>query len=165
MSIQHRLISGFAVAALVFTVHAAAPQDPKSQQALESQLARGRYLAQIAGCNDCHTAGYAQTGGQVPEKDWLMGDTLGWHGPWGTTYAINLRLYMQDLTEDEWIKMARKLKTRPPMPWFALNQMTDEDLRALYQFIKYLGPAGKPVPAYVPPDQEPKPPYVSFPGP
>src|SRR5262245_4155347 len=52
-------------------------------------VARGRYLAQVAGCNDCHTAHYPQTGGQVPEKDWLKGDFIGWKGEWGTTYAPN----------------------------------------------------------------------------
>jgi len=45
-------------------------------------LERGRYIAQIAGCNDCHTPNYAQSGGRVPEKDWLIGDRLGWRGPW-----------------------------------------------------------------------------------
>jgi len=59
-------------------------------------LDRGRYLVKIAGCNDCHTAGYAETAGKVPEKQWLTGDQLGWRGPWGTTYAANLRLYMQN---------------------------------------------------------------------
>ena len=43
-----------------------------------ASVARGRYIARIAGCNDCHTAGYAPSGGKVPEKDWLMGDALGW---------------------------------------------------------------------------------------
>jgi hypothetical protein len=52
---------------------------------------------------------------------------------------------------------------RAPMPWFNVNRMTDEDLRAVYQFIRFLGPAGGPAPAYLPPDQEPDPPYVEFP--
>src|ERR671925_460056 len=69
--------------------------------AVES-VERGRYMVTIGGCNDCHTAGYAQQEGNVPEAQWLTGDSLGWHGPWGTTYPPNLRLYMQDLTEDEW---------------------------------------------------------------
>jgi hypothetical protein len=25
------------------------------------------------------------TGGNIPESQWLMGDKLGWRGPWGTT--------------------------------------------------------------------------------
>src|SRR5438309_826042 len=66
---------------------------PSSHKAVE----RGRYLVQIAGCNDCHTPGYMQTEGKVPEAQWLTGDHFGWRGPWGTTYAVNLRQYMQSL--------------------------------------------------------------------
>jgi hypothetical protein len=47
-------------------------------------------------------------------------------------------------------------------PWFFLAV---EDLGAMYQFLRYLGPAGKPAPAYVPPDQEPTGPHVMFPAP
>lgn len=61
------------------------------------EVERGRYLAKVTGCNDCHTAGYARAGGKVPESQWLMGDSLGWRGPWGTTYPANLRLYMRGM--------------------------------------------------------------------
>lgn len=126
---------------------------------------RGRYLVKIAGCNDCHTAGYAQTGGKIDEKQWLLGDALGWRGPWGTTYSSNLRRYIPSLSADDWVKTAKTAQYRPPMPWFALHAMTDADLRAIYSFVKYLGPAGEPAPAYLPPDQEPKGPAVIFPQP
>jgi hypothetical protein len=159
-----RPIVSFAVACLV-TCAAYAADAPKSQGASSKELARGKYIVQIGGCNDCHTPGYAMSGGKVPEKDWLVGDQLGWRGAWGTTYPVNLRLYMQKLTEAQWMKTAKSIETRPPMPWFALHAMTDADLRALYRFVRHLGPAGAEAPAYVPPDQEPKPPYVQFPGP
>ena len=126
---------------------------------------RGRYLTMIAGCNDCHTPGYGMSGGKVDEKQWLVGDSLGWRGPWGTTYAVNLRLYMRDMTEGEWVKRAKTMKTRPPMPWFALHDMTGQDLRALYRFVKSLGPVGEPAPAYVAPDRTPQGPYIQFPAP
>jgi mono/diheme cytochrome c family protein len=128
-----------------------------------ADLARGRYLLQIGGCNDCHTAGYAVSGGKVPESQWAMGDALGWQGPWGTTYPVNLRQYMQGLSEDQWVKKAKGLVTRPPMPWFALRDMSPEDLRALYRYIRHLGPAGEAAPAYVPPGQPAKTPVVRFP--
>lgn len=159
-----RPIVSFAVACLV-TCAAYAADAPKSQGASSKELARGKYIVQIGGCNDCHTPGYAMSGGKVPEKDWLVGDQLGWRGAWGTTYPVNLRLYMQKLTEAQWMKTAKSIETRPPMPWFALHAMTDADLRALYRFVRHLGPAGAEAPAYVPPDKEPKPPYVQFPGP
>ncbi len=41
--------------------------------------------------------------------------------------------------------------------------MTEEDLRAIYQFTRHLDPGGEPAPAYVPPDQEPNPPFAIFP--
>jgi len=130
-----------------------------------AQLERGNYLVRIGGCNDCHTPGYFASNGKVPEKDWLTGDRLGWRGPWGTTYASNLRMYMQRITEEQWLKKAKSLKTRPPMPWFTVQQMSTADLRAIHAYIRHLGPGGDPAPAYVPPDKEPPPPFVQFPGP
>lgn len=146
---------------LAAALAAAFPAD--AQKSDDAQVKRGRYVVQIGGCNDCHTPNYPQSGGKVPERQWLTGDALGWHGAWGTTYATNLRLYMQDLTEDQWVKKAKALKTRPPMPWFNVRDMTSADLRAMYRYVRHLGPAGKPAPAYLPPDKTPPQPYVAFP--
>src|SRR5690348_9332367 len=66
----------------------------------DPMVERGRYIAKVAGCNDCHTPNYAVTGGQVPENDWLVGDHVGWNGPFGTTYPANLRLSLAKLGED-----------------------------------------------------------------
>jgi mono/diheme cytochrome c family protein len=131
----------------------------------DATVKRGRYIVRIGGCNDCHTAGFAPSGGKVPESQWLEGDQLGWRGPWGTTYPVNLRLYMQDLSEEQWVKKAKTLTTRPPMPWWALHAMSERDLKALYRYVRYLGPAGKPAPDYLPPDKTPPPPFVQFPAP
>jgi mono/diheme cytochrome c family protein len=149
--------------ALLCAALAAASFSALAQQKADPSIARGRYLIAIAGCNDCHTPNFPQAGGKVPEKDWLTGDALGWRGPWGTTYAPNLRLYMQGLKEGEWVKKAKTLSTRPPMPWFNLHRMTNADLRAIYRYVRHLGPAGKPAPQYVPPDRTPSGPYVQFP--
>jgi mono/diheme cytochrome c family protein len=160
MSMPRKLMIGTVLFAALSAqdafAEAAKPADSKS-------LDRGRYLVKIAGCNDCHTPGYAEKAGKVPENQWLTGDQLGWRGPWGTTYAVNLRLYMQNLSEDQWVKEAKTLQSRPPMPWFTLREMTEQDLRAIYKLIRYLGPAGGPAPAFVPPGQEPKGPYALFP--
>ena len=100
----------------------------------------------------------------MPEKDWLTGDALGWRGPWGTTYAANLRLYFSGgLTEAQWLARARSMEPRPPMPWFNLRAMSDADLSAIYRFAKASGPAGQPAPAYLPPGQQPPQPYIQFP--
>jgi mono/diheme cytochrome c family protein len=134
-----------------------------AQEKADPLVKRGRYVVQIGGCNDCHTAGYAPTGGKVPETQWLTGDELGWHGPWGTTYPTNLRLYFQNLTEEQWVKKAKTLSARPPMPWFNVRAMSTTDLRAMYRYIRHLGPAGKPAPDYLPPEKTPPPPVVQFP--
>ena len=124
-------------------------------------VARGRYLVTISGCNDCHTAGYAQKGGDVPEAEWLTGESVGFRGPWGTTYPSNLRLLAQRLTEDEWIPYLRAPR-RPPMPWFNVAKMSDEDLRAMYRFIHGLGSAGEAAPTFVAPDGQVTTPYIEF---
>lgn len=126
-------------------------------------IARGRYLSVIGGCNDCHTEGYLRKNGNIPEKDRLMGSRLGWRGPWGTTYAPNLRLFISKLSEDDWVKLSKEMTPRPPMPWFNIRRMTNADLRALYRYIRALGPAGKPTPEYLPPDKTPPQPFVQFP--
>ena len=162
MTALHRLMTLTALLAAT-SAHDATAQSAKTADS--TSLDRGRYLVKIAGCNDCHTPGYIQAGGKVPENQWLTGDRLGWRGPWGTTYPSNLRLYMQTLPEDQWVETAKTAEFRPPMPWFALHDMTPQDLRAIYRFIGSLGPAGKPAPAFVPPGQEPEGPYVLFPEP
>jgi len=148
------------VAASLAAFAASAQQAP----ALSKEATRGKYLVQIAGCNDCHTRGYAMTGGKVEEKLWLTGDDLGWTGPWGTTYSPNLRLTANNMTADQFVILARS-ELRPPMPWFNLRAMKDADVKAIYAYLKHLGPAGDPAPAYVPPGKKPAGPAVQFPAP
>jgi len=45
------------------------------------------------------------------------------------------------------------------MPWWPLHETTEQDLRAMYQYIRHPGPAGEPARPFVPPDKEPDPPY------
>src|SRR5512139_3994789 len=68
-----------------------------------ASISSGRYLTIIAGCNDCHTKGWMASEAKIPEMDWLTGDIIGWIGPWGTTFAPNLRLFFQNLSEDAWV--------------------------------------------------------------
>jgi mono/diheme cytochrome c family protein len=137
----------------------------KEAKAKENDIERGRYVIIIAGCNDCHTANYGLKDGKIPESEWLKGDILGWNGPWGTTYPANLRDYLHKISEDEWVKRAKTLKTRPPMPWFNVNHWSEADARAVYRYVKHLGPGGNLAPAYVPPDKQPTHPYITFPPP
>jgi mono/diheme cytochrome c family protein len=128
--------------------------------AANDAIQHGRYLVEIGGCNDCHTPGYLAKEGEVPEGKWLIGDSVGFTGPWGTTYPANLRSFVRQLDEEGWIKFARKTKTRPPMPWFNFRKFTDNDLRAMYRYIQSLPADETQVPEYVPPDQQPKTPHI-----
>jgi mono/diheme cytochrome c family protein len=140
-------------------------QAPRATGASAATIERGKYIVDIGGCNDCHTKGFAEAGGKAAVADMLKGDTLGYRGPWGTTYPTNLRLSIGSLTEDAWVRRAKTLETKPPMPWFNVRAMTDADLRAMYQYIKSLtGGNGAAAPAALPPDKAPPQPYIQWPG-
>jgi len=124
-------------------------------------IERGRYLVVTSGCNDCHTPGYAESAGKLPESQWLTGSPVGFQGPWGTTYPANLRIALSDMTEKQWLQKAHN-PMRPPMPWFNLSQMTDKDLRAIYYYVRSLKPAGNIAPTYVPPGQAANTPFIEF---
>lgn len=127
----------------------------------EPSIEQGRYLVLVGGCNDCHTPGFAEAGGKLPQKDWLTGSPVGFQGPWGTTYPGNLRLSAQALDETHWLKLARS-PLRPPMPSPSLAAMSDDDLRSIYRFIRGLGAAGSAAPVYVPPGQAVATPFIEF---
>jgi mono/diheme cytochrome c family protein len=142
-----------------------APRAAGAPAASAATIERGKYIVDIGGCNDCHTKGFAEAGGKAAAADLLKGDTLGYRGPWGTTYPTNLRLSIGGLTENAWVTRAKSLNTRPPMPWFNVRAMTDADLRAMYQYIKSLtGGNGTAAPAFLPPDKAPPQPYIQWPG-
>ena len=139
---------------------------PSQYVQAETQIDAGRYLVKIGGCNDCHTPGYVEgimmTGTAMPEADWLKGADVGFSGPWGVSYAANLRLSFQNMDEEQFIEMARKGQGRPPMPWPSLQAMSDEDLSAIYTYIHSLGAAGEPAPAALSPGVAPDRPHIPF---
>ena len=168
---MNRSVSGFSLLSLAVMALAAcsAPAATETTAAkpagLSSEaelLARGEYLVRIAGCNDCHTPAYAERGGEVPRQEWLVGSPLGFSGPWGTTYATNLRMKVAEMDEAGWLKYTADLRTRPIMPDFAIRAMHEDDRRALYRFIKSLGPGGQKAPEYLPPGQTPPLPYMQM---
>jgi len=143
------------VAVLLAQTAGAAEPGGKKQTAIE----RGRYLVIVGDCNGCHTPGYPEAGGGIPQEKWLTGSSVGFRGPWGTSYPVNLRLSAQAMTEAQWIARAKQ-PMRPPMPWYSLRDMSDADVAAVYRFIRSLGPAGQMAPEAVPPGVEPRTPYV-----
>jgi mono/diheme cytochrome c family protein len=141
------------------------------------QLARGKYLVQLGGCNDCHTAGYLL--GKVDMSRYLGGSDVGFEVPGvGVVVAPNLTPD-NDTGLGKWTKQeivtAIRTGVRPDgrilspiMPWPAFATLTDADAGAIADFLKSLqpiihkvpgpfGPTDKaPVPrmAVVPPDSE-----------
>ncbi len=118
----------------------------------DSAIEAGRYLAVVARCNECHTESWGAQS-VLAESEWLTGSATGFEGPWGVTFASNLRLLAAEWTEDEWAETLRTRKQEQPMPWLAVNVMSDKDARALYRFIDHLGPAGDPSPVAIPSDE------------
>jgi mono/diheme cytochrome c family protein len=130
--------------------------------AAEVSVKRGEQVSITSGCHDCHTANYNDTGGTIDPALALKGTVLGWQGPWGTTYAANLRRTVAEKakSEDEFVQYAKTFQARPPMPFFNVHAMDESDVRSLYQYIVSLGEPGDAAPEYVPPGQEPKTPYI-----
>ncbi|PLX73073.1 MAG: cytochrome C [Desulfuromonas sp.] len=130
-----------------------------------TEVERGRYVIEIMGCNDCHTPDYMARGGDVPEDEWLTGGLPGFHGSWGTAYPTNLRLLMDELSLEGWISLSKQMRQDSPMAWVMLPKLDDNDLAAVYSFVRFLGPRGEParprLPAGVTPDTD----YLNFPDP
>lgn len=87
-----------------------------------------------------------------------------WVGPWGISYASNLtpdnETGIGTVTEEMFIKSLREGKLKgvgrpllPPMPWPTIGQMTDEDLKAIYTYLKTIRPIHNEVPQPTPPNK------------
>ena len=126
---------------------------------------RGRQVIQTMGCNSCHTQDYMIKRSNIPEEDWLLGSTLGFYGTYGTAYPTNLRLLLNNMTEDEWLALAKQMRDDSPMAWVMLSTTVDQDLRAIYKFVKNLGPKGTPALSRLPAGVMPTTQYVEYPDP
>jgi hypothetical protein len=156
-----------------------------------SKVERGKYLVNLAGCNDCHSpkvftpegipmpdvsrllSGHPSdeklpdlTPGMIGPGKWvLFNDGLtAAAGPWGLSFAANLTPDEQTgiglWTEDVFIRAIRTGKHMgagrailPPMPWPNLKDVTDEDLGAIFAYLKSLPPIHNQVPTPRSPEQ------------
>ena len=71
----------------------------------------GGYIVRTSGCNDCHTPNFMAMGEKVPESQWLVGNPIGFRGPWGTTYPQNLRRFVQPFTAEQFVEVVRSATT------------------------------------------------------
>ena len=161
---------GAVAVALPATVHAQDTSKAKPPARTEhvegaNDLAAGEYLTIVGGCNDCHTQGWAESNGKTPPADRFTGSNVGFRGPWGTSYAANLRNMTQRASEDRWVQILTSAdggEGRPPMPYMNTAAMSERDLRAMYRYIRSLGAKGERAPRPVPPGQTPTTPYINM---
>lgn len=89
-------------------------------------------------------------------------DMTAWVGGWGTSFAANLTpdkaTGMGAWTEDVFIKAMRTGKhlgtgreILPPMPWFSLAALTDQDLKDIFAYLHSVKPIVNKVPSPIPP--------------
>jgi mono/diheme cytochrome c family protein len=86
-------------------------------------------------------------------------------GPWGVSFSANLTpdedTGLGDWTEEEFINALRTGTHRgigrpilPPMPWFDFAQATDEDLKAIFAYLKSIPPIRNEVPTAIEPPKK-----------
>lgn len=86
-------------------------------------------------------------------------------GPWGISYAANLtpddtgignwsfKQFETAIRKGKYKGLEAGRPLMPPMPWEMYRNFTDEDLQAVYAYLKSLKPVNNSVPAYTPPQQ------------
>jgi mono/diheme cytochrome c family protein len=105
----------------------------------------GEYLVRISNCTACHTPVDA-AGAPLAGMDWAGGLFLA--GPWGSAHSVNLTPDPSGIpyyTEEHFLRVMRTgdvggRKLNSIMPWGYFGKMTDEDLKAIYAYLKTLRP-------------------------
>jgi mono/diheme cytochrome c family protein len=92
-------------------------------------------------------------------------DLTAWAGPWGVSFARNLTpdttTGLGSWTPEMFVKALRTGKDMgegrdilPPMPWLNFAQMTNQDLRAIFEYLRSLKPIENAVPDPISPTGE-----------
>lgn len=89
-------------------------------------------------------------------------DLTAWSGPWGTSFAANLtpdrntgignwaeHTFVQAIRTGKHLGTGRPIL--PPMPWYNMARLRDEDLSAIFAYLMTLPPVKNPVPNPIPP--------------
>lgn len=91
----------------------------------------------------------------------VTNDMTAWVGPWGISYTANLtpdETGIGSWSEDQFIRAIREGKSKgmengrsllPPMPWQDFALMKDEELKAIFAYLKSIKPISNVVPAPV----------------
>ncbi len=102
----------------------------------------------------------------VQPGNWILflQDITGAVGPWGASFAANLTPDLETgiggWQEEMFVRAMRTGKhlgagrpIMPPMPWEFIGKHSDEDLKAIFAYLKSLKPVKNKVPDYIPPDK------------
>lgn len=93
----------------------------------------------------------------------LTGDLTAWIGPWGISYTANLtsdttgignwkeEQFLYAIREGKYKGLANSRPLLPPMPWQMYRNMTDDELKAIFAYLK----STKPIKNVVPPPHPP----------
>lgn len=93
----------------------------------------------------------------------LGGDLTSAAGPWGMSFSANISSDETGIgawTEGAFINAMRHGKIKgldngrdmlPPMPWYNFAKLTDDDLKAMFAYLKSTSPVNNVVPAPIPP--------------
>jgi mono/diheme cytochrome c family protein len=131
-----------------------------AQAADDAQLARGKYLVGIAGCNDCHTTGYFF--GKPDMTKFLAGSEVGFEIPGlgvfvGRNITPDMETGIGGWSEDQIIAALQTGKRpdgrelAPIMPWHAFATLTKEDVTAIAAFLKGIPAVSNKIPEPVGP--------------
>ena len=135
---------------------------PVAETDLSDPVKRGKFLVNAAACEDCHTP--QSQGRPLPGRDFSGGFAL--DGPWGHVVSANLTPDPSGIpyySEEQFVKTLRTgyIGARPLrqiMPWSTFRNMKDDDLKAIYAYLKTLPPVRHRVdntepPTYCPVDK------------
>lgn len=90
-------------------------------------------------------------------------DLTAWIGPWGVSYAANLtsdstgigawreEQFMRAIREGKFKGLPEGRSLLPPMPWQMYRNFTDDELKAIFAYLKSTKPIKNVVPAPLPP--------------
>jgi mono/diheme cytochrome c family protein len=90
------------------------------------------------------------------------GTNTAFAGPWGISYTMNLtpdrntglgiwteEMFVQAIRTGKHMGVSRPIN--PPMPWPAYRNFSDDDLKAIYAYLRTVPPIVNHVPDYAPP--------------